>query len=215
MVREGGGSGMAPPGRTARRRGAERKSREERWSELVEVATQVFYEKGYEAASLQDIADRLGMLKGSLYYYIQTKEDLLYEVINGVHQGGLRNLKTLMSKDAGALERLREVVIGHVEYECENLVSTTVFLHELDALPPERRQEIVGEDHAYRGLLTELIEDGQAEGVIKEDVSPKLAALWILGSANWLYRWYVPGGEFTAREIGEQFADWVVRALAA
>src|SRR5690606_20295851 len=84
---------MAPPGRTARRRGAERKPREERWSELVKVATQVFYEKGYEAASLQDIADRLGMLKGSLYYYIQTKEDLLYEVINGVHQGGLRNLK--------------------------------------------------------------------------------------------------------------------------
>ncbi len=63
--------------------------REERWPELLEVATDVFSEKGCEAASLQDIAERLGMLKGSLYYYINSKEDLLYHVINDVHQEGL------------------------------------------------------------------------------------------------------------------------------
>ena len=74
-----------PPGRAQRRGGGERKPREERWSELIEVATDVFYAKGYDAASLQDIADRLGMLKGSLYYYIQSKEDLLYDVIKTVH----------------------------------------------------------------------------------------------------------------------------------
>jgi AcrR family transcriptional regulator len=205
---------MAPPGRAERRRGAERKPREERWSEIVQIATEVFYEKGYEAASLQDLADKLGMLKGSLYYYIQTKEDLLYEVINGVHQGGLDNLKSLASGEEGALERLRNVVVGHVEYECDHLIGTTVFLHELDALPAERRLEIIGEDHAYRGLLTELIETGQAEGVIRPDVVPKLAALWVLGSVNWAYRWFVPGGEFTPRAIGDHFADLIIRGLA-
>jgi len=74
-----------PVGRSARRSGGERKPREERWAQLIEVATRVFFEKGYDAASLQDIADRLGMLKGSLYYYIQSKEDLLFEVISTVH----------------------------------------------------------------------------------------------------------------------------------
>ena len=78
-----------PAGRSARRSGGERKPREERWAELIEVATEVFYEKGYDGASLQDIADRLGMPKGSLYYYIQSKEDLLFDVISSVHKDGL------------------------------------------------------------------------------------------------------------------------------
>src|SRR6195952_1565035 len=82
-----------PPGRAQRRGGGERKPREERWSELIEVATDVFYAKGYDAASLQDIADRLGMLKGSLYYYIQSKEDLLFDVISTVHQEGIASLR--------------------------------------------------------------------------------------------------------------------------
>jgi AcrR family transcriptional regulator len=77
-----------PPGRAQRRGGSERKPREERWSELIEVATDVFYAKGYDAASLQDIADRLGMFKGSLYYYIQSKEDLLYDVYRWFRTGG-------------------------------------------------------------------------------------------------------------------------------
>src|SRR6201990_3672250 len=74
-----------PPGRAQRRGGGARKPREERWSELIEVATDVFYAKGYDAASLQDIADRLGMLKGSLYYYIQSKEELLSDIIQTMH----------------------------------------------------------------------------------------------------------------------------------
>ena len=84
-----------PPGRAHRRGGGERKPREERWSELIEVATDVFYAKGYDAASLQDSADRLGMLKGSLYYYIRSKEDLLFDVIKAVHEEGLANIKSL------------------------------------------------------------------------------------------------------------------------
>jgi AcrR family transcriptional regulator len=203
-----------PPGRaSSRRRESERKPREERWSELIQVATEVFYERGYDAASLQEIAERLGMLKGSLYYYIQGKEDLLHEVVNGVYQGGVDNLKRLTAGEGNALERLREVVIGHVEYECAHLTGTSVFLHELDSLPEERRQQIIGDDHAYRVVLTDLLEAGQREGLIRTDIVPKLTALWILGSLNWVYRWYVPGGEFTPKHIGTQFADMIIRGL--
>ena len=110
-----------PPGRAQRRGGGERKPREERWSELIEVATDVFYAKGYDAASLQDIADRLGMLKGSLYYYIQSKEDLLYDVIKTVHEEGLANIESLAAGDGDAVERLRHVIIGHIDHECRNM----------------------------------------------------------------------------------------------
>ena len=138
-----------PPGRAQRRGGGERKPREERWSELIEVATDVFYAKGYDAASLQDIADRLGMLKGSLYYYIQSKEDLLYDVIKAVHEEGLANIESLAAGEGDPLERLRHVIIGHIEHECRNLTKTAVFLHELQALSPERQAEIVAANVPY------------------------------------------------------------------
>ena len=203
-----------PPGRAQRRGGGERKPREERWSELIEVATDVFYAKGYDAASLQDIADRLGMLKGSLYYYIQSKEDLLYDVIKTVHEEGLANIESLAAGEGDALERLRGVIIGHIDHECRNMTKTAVFLHELQALSPERQAEIIGDEHAYRRVFVALIEAGQQAGVIRAEVNSKLAALSILGSVNWVYRWFRQGGEFTAREIGEQFADLALRGIA-
>lgn len=203
-----------PPGRGPRRSGGDRKPREERWPELIEVATEVFYEKGYEAASLQGIASRLGILKGSLYYYIQSKEDLLFEVIKSVHQEGLANIESLAAGEGDALRRLRNVIIGHIDHECRNLKKTAVFLHELQALAPDRQAEILGGEHAYRRVFSDLITAGQKEGLIPDSLDPKLAALWILGSMNWVYRWFRPGGEFTARQIGEQFAEMAVHGLA-
>lgn len=204
-----------PVGRTQRRASGERKPREQRWAQLVEVATEVFFEKGYDAASLQDIADRLGMLKGSLYYYIQSKEDLLYELISEVHKAGLANIKTLAAQPGHALERLHMVVVGHVEHVCRNLTSTAVFLHELQALPRERQAEIIGAEGSYRGVFQELLIEGKADGLVRADLDVKVGALSILGSLNWMYRWFRPGGEFTPREIGEQFADLVVRSVAS
>jgi Tetracyclin repressor-like, C-terminal domain len=89
-----------------------------------------------------------------------------------------------------------------------------VFLHELQALAPERQAEIIGDEHAYRRVFVALIEAGQRDGLIRPEVNPKLAALSILGSVNWVYRWFRPGGEFTARQIGEQFADLALRGIA-
>src|SRR2546421_12664685 len=155
-----------PPGRAQRRGGGERKPREERWSELIEVATAVFYAKWYDAASLQDIADRLGMLKGSLYYYIQSKEALLYDVIKTVHEEGLANIESLAAGEGDALERLRSVIIGHIDHECRNMTKTAVFLHEVQELSPERHTEITGDEPAYERVFAGLIEAGQQDALI-------------------------------------------------
>ncbi|MHA6626391.1 TetR/AcrR family transcriptional regulator [Pseudonocardia sichuanensis] len=203
-----------PAGRSARRSGGERKPREERWAELIEVATQVFYEKGYDGASLQDIADRLGMLKGSLYYYIQSKEELLFDVISTVHRDGLAVIRARAEVEGDPLQRLENVIVGHVEHTCRNLVPTAVFLHELSALPPERRQEVLGSEHAYQGVFRDLIELAQKEGLVRADLDPRLGALTVLGSTNWVYRWFRPGGAFTPEKIGAQMAEIAIRGIA-
>lgn len=203
-----------PVGRSARRSGSERKPREERWVELVDAATQVFYEKGYDGASLQDIADRLGMLKGSLYYYIQSKEDLLFDVIHTVHQDGMAALQARTEVLGDPLHRLENAIVGHVEHLCRNLIPTAVFLHELDELPLERRQEILGSEHAYQGVFRELISEAQDQGLVRPDVDPRLAALAILGSTNWVYRWYRRGGTFNPKQIGVGMAAMAIRGIA-
>jgi AcrR family transcriptional regulator len=195
-------------------RTSERKPKEVRWQEIVEKATELFYEKGYQGSSLQDLADKIGILKGSIYYYIGSKEDLLDAVIGQVHEAGIRNIDSLAETEGNALERLRRVIVGHVVHMCANLVATTVFLHELDALSEERRNVILGSGHTYQQVFRGLIADGKKEGVIRQDVDERLAALSILGSLNWIHRWYREGAAFTPLDIGTQFADLHVRSVA-
>jgi TetR/AcrR family transcriptional regulator, cholesterol catabolism regulator len=199
-----------PAGRSERRAAGERKPREERWAQLLEVATQMFYEKGYEGASLQDIADRLGMLKGSLYYYIQSKEDLLFEVISEVYAV----VRAAAASDGDPLERLETTIRAHVEHACRNLVPTAVFLHELESLPTARREAILGSGHAYQGVFRDLVAEAQREGLARPDVDPRVAGLSILGSTNWVYRWFRPDGPSTPEEIGVQLAAMAVHGVA-
>ncbi|GAA4790365.1 TetR/AcrR family transcriptional regulator [Actinomycetospora chlora] len=203
-----------PAGRSERRTAGERKPREERWAQLLEVATQVFYEKGYDGASLQDIADRLGMLKGSLYYYIQSKEDLLFEVISEVHREGFAVVSSAAAGPGDPLDRLERTIRAHVEHACRNLVPTAVFLHELASLPTPRREAILGSGHAYQGVFRDLVAEARREGLVRDGVDPRVAGLSILGSTNWVYRWFRPDGPSTPEEIGVQLAAMAVHGVA-
>src|SRR5690348_10020612 len=84
---------------------------ESRWDEVLSVAAEVFGEKGYRAATLRDIASRLGMLKGSLYYYIDSKEDLLFEILRRSHLRGVEFVaETADIRAAAPAERLAHLI---------------------------------------------------------------------------------------------------------
>ena len=206
------GARGTPAGRSPRPT-RERKPREERWPELVKVATEVFYERGYDGASLQDIADRLGMLKGSLYYYIHTKEDLLFEVINAVYQEGSSAVRTAAELPGDPLERLERIIVAHVEQTCRNLTATAVYLHELNSLPTALRQKVDG--RSYQGVFLEVLEEAQEAGLLRGGVQPHLAVFWILGSTNWVYRWFHHDGQFTASMVASQFAELAINGVAS
>lgn len=208
------GQDRQPAGRSVRRTGGERKPREERWAQLLEVATQVFYEKGYDGASLQDIADRLGMLKGSLYYYIQSKEDLLFEVISDVHREGYAVVREAAEPPGDPIDRLGRTIRAHVEHECRHLVPTAVFLHELSSLPVERRESVLGAGHVYQGVFRDLVAEAAEQGLVRDDVDPRVAGLSILGSTNWVYRWFRPDGPSSPEQIGAQLAAMAVHGVA-
>lgn len=163
---------------------AGRRDQHSRRKGIIDAAAAIFQEKGYAATSIQDVADAVDILKGSLYYYIKSKDDLLFEVIQEVHQGGLANLEAGRNEEGNALERVRLFVTRHITYNGENLARMTVFFHDFRSLSPERRAVIVEERDLYEQHLRALVESGKAEGSVRPDVDPRMAAFSILGSID-------------------------------
>jgi AcrR family transcriptional regulator len=196
-----GAAGSSKDDRTGRRR------------EIIDAAARIFRDKGYAATSIQDVAEAVDILKGSLYYYIDSKDDLLFEVIQEVHQQGLTNLEEGKSASGDALERIHAFVIRHASFNAANLAQMTVFFNDFKALSEDRRQVIVEERDLYDEQLRALVVAGQAEGSVRSSVDPKLAAFWILGAMNWMYQWYRADGPQSLEEIAETFGQLAVNSL--
>lgn len=191
----------------------DRKPREERWAEILDVAAQVFSEKGYDATSLQEIASRTGILKGSIYYYINTKADLLAHLLRQAHETGLRNIEPIANGPGNAAERLAGMIRAHAEYVCTDRSRTAVFVHERKRLTSEQRKEFLGDEHVYRHLFQQVIEEGQREKLINPEIDPKLTALCLLGSLNSLYQWFRPNGEFSVTMISNHFVTSTLHGI--
>lgn len=185
-----------------------------RWAEIIEAAAVLFSGKGYAATSMQDVADAVGMLKGSLYYYIKTKDDLLFAVLNDVHERGLGSAAQLLESKLDPIGMVRAFVERHVLFTAHHHVSVTVFFQDFRALSEPRKEAILRERDSFESSLRSLIEAGQRADTICSDIDARLAARGILGMINWMYQWYKPGGRLRDGEIAKQIGDLVVHSLA-
>ena len=185
-----------------------------RYNEVLEAAARVFHKKGYRSTSIQDIAEEVGLLKGSLYYYIRSKDDLLYEIIEGVHADALENIASLDEVEGDALQKIRAFVTAHFAFNAANLTRMGIFFRDFRSLDPERRQTIVAARDSYEQRLRGLIRQGQAQGIVCGDIDATVAAVGIMGMLNWIYQWYVPTGAGSLDELASGFADFAVGGLA-
>lgn len=189
--------------------------REERVSEkkreILEAASRVFRRKGLHAAGMRDIAAELEMAVGNLYYYFRDKEDLLAFI----QQTTLTGLQSLAARVEAltlrADEKLWLLIAGHITLLNEVIPGSLAHL-EVEALGEERRRPIQEGRDAYERTFRRLIQEGAAAGVFHSS-DPKVAELAILGAANWSVKWFRPDGGKTAREIGRDMADLLVRGL--
>ena len=186
-----------------------------RRAEVLDAAARVFHEKGYNATTIQDIADEVGILKGSVYYYITSKEDVLFEVLEEAHEAAINTVLRAVETDADPLEKIRAFIATLARFNAENQVRMGVFLHDFTALSEPRRVQIVRARDRYDRLLRNLISDGQREGLIRADVDAKLAALAVMGMINTIYQWYRPSGGSRPQQIGSAYADLVVKGLSS
>jgi AcrR family transcriptional regulator len=183
--------------------------------QIIDAAARLFRERGYADTSVQDVATEIGLLKGSLYYYIDSKEDLLFRVLEDVHEDAKHILDDVGSMDAPPLDRLAAYVRGHVEFNLRNLAKVAVYYHDFALLAPERRAVIIEQRRQYGKFVVGLIEEAQRAGDVAPDVDPRVAAYSALGMVNWVYTWYRPVGEAAPEELANLIADIVVGGLRA
>jgi AcrR family transcriptional regulator len=181
---------------------------EQRWREVLNAAVEVFEENGYPSASLKDIAARVGMLKGSLYYYIDSKEDLLFDVMERSHRMGLALALEPPGQDSeDAVSRLEAFIRRWMQGVEDRRPDITIAESDLRFLSPERRGQIVAIRRRINQVVQEIIAAGIQEGVFDPELDQRLAAGTLFQMLNGSRLWRTP----TPAVPLPALIDWYVR----
>lgn len=202
----------AKPGRRQRKAPAA-SGRRNRSQEVYDAAVEVFYEKGFAAASVQDLADRVGVLKGSVYHYISSKDDLLTQIFDGAHSHAVRIMDEVMALNAPPLERLHEWFERHLRWQLEHVEEATIFFREWRFLTGDRRRVVLRRRDSYESFIRELIEACQDAGDVSRGLNLKYAVFFLLGGVNAVPEWYRRTGPDTPSRIATAYADMAVGLL--
>jgi TetR/AcrR family transcriptional regulator, cholesterol catabolism regulator len=159
-----------------------------RKSELTRQAARLFAEKGYHGTSIGDLAEAMGVQKGSLYAHIESKADLLWEVARD-GAAAFHEALDAVPDDVPALEKIRLSLRAHLRVVSEQLDVATVFVREWRYLVGERREQFVAERRRYEERFRALFQEGRELGDLRTDLDDGTATLLVLSAANWAYTW--------------------------
>lgn len=165
-----------------------------RRAELSRHAARLFAEKGYHGTSVGDLAQALGVQKGSLYAHIGGKQELLYEAMREGADAFHRGLDGI-PEELAVTERIRLALRAHLATVGDQLDVATIFVQEWRNLEGEHREEILAERRRYEDRIRALFREGRELGELRSDLDESVAALLFLSAANWAYTWLRPGAD--------------------
>ena len=187
---------------------------------IVDAAAAAFQERGYEATTLADVAEKLNTDRASLYYYFGSKEQLFREI---VREGAQRSIEVAEAiarkKDTPAKANLIEAFRAVMGSYSSTYPHMHVFLQEnfpsVHTIEDDWNAEARQWARRYYYAIRSIIQQGVDDGSFKLSLSVGLTTMGVLGTVNWAHRWYKPGGRLAAEDIGEGFADMILNGLAA
>jgi len=167
---------------------------------ILRVSSEVFAEQGFEATSVRDISRAAGVSLSGLYYYFESKQHLLYLIQSATFTFVLESLKARLTGITEPAERLRLLVLNHIEYFLTHPNEMKVLSHEEDALVDPYREKVQAIKRRYYAMAREIFEALTAEG-LAPGVNPRIAVLSLFGMMNWPYKWHKPGVDPDAQEL--------------
>jgi AcrR family transcriptional regulator len=192
-----------------------------RFSEILDYATEVFAEKGYEGASMRDLSRLSGMSLAGLYYYFDSKERLLYLIQKHTLTTIVDRLRARLKVSNDPEERIRIFVHNHVDYAVAKPKAMKVLSHEDEVLKDEHAAELSAIKREYYRICIAMVEDlakaeqlkRLAQNATNGGVSTRTAVMGLFGMMNWLYTWYKPRVDPDADTIARQISDIFLRGV--
>jgi AcrR family transcriptional regulator len=180
---------------------------------VLKAATRLFGERGYPSTSMRDIAEAVGILAGSLYSHISSKEAVLLQIVETGLDRYLAAVMPIVESDDPADVRLRRAITAHVEIVTGHLEESLVALHQWKFLSGENRKLIEAKRRAGSDAFARLLAEGIDSGVFKPVRDRDVTIAAILGTLNSVPDWYSPKGPATAPEIGDQLSELMLGGL--
>ncbi|MCS7212862.1 MAG: TetR/AcrR family transcriptional regulator [Candidatus Calescibacterium sp.] len=190
-----------------------RRYRKNRIPEILNVAARLFREKGFSATSIQDIAQEIGIEKGAIYYWIKSKDDILYQLIENEGERFIQNVSKIIDEEISPDKKLEKFMKKHIDVLTENVDKASVFFNEHRSLPKKWKSKIIQFRDKYESILRKIIEEGQKEGKIRKDIDAKIIGFAILGMINWVFHWFSKSGRYSSSEIGDAFWEIIYSGI--
>ena len=183
--------------------------------DIVSAAAKVFRTKGYHAATVRDIAEEVGILKGSLYHHFASKEELLYLVVKEPIAQMYRAIAEIAAADLAATEKLRRAISAHLEAFDRHYPHLFVYLREREAVKRRFREMIGFSPKEYYRCWQQILHEGVENGEFRSDFDIQITSYGLLGMLNWSCEWYDPQGRLSIQEVAEEFTALALASLAA
>src|SRR5689334_7270429 len=180
---------------------------------LLDVATRLFAEKGFEGTSVQEIVAAAGVTKGAMYHYFSSKDDLLYEIYHRVLSLQMKRLESFAGASGTVEERLRGAATDVIETSLLHMDDLKVFFHSLHLLPAGRRAAVRAERRRYHDLFRALVEEGQETGAFRADIPADIAVQYFLSALNLIGTWYHPGGRLRSEAVSDAYVELLFSGL--
>ena len=186
-----------------------------RLAEILDYATEVFAEKGYEGASMRDLSRLSGISLAGLYYYFESKEKLLYIIQQHTFTTIVDRLRERLAASSDPEERVRIFVCNHVEYAVAKTKAMKVLSHEDDVLKNSYGAELAAIKREYYRICVGLVDDlVKAEG-LKSVIGTRTAVMGLFGMINWVYTWYNPKVDPDADVLAREFSNIFLQGVRA
>lgn len=183
-------------------------------ADVVAAAGRLFAERGYHGTSMRDLGKELGLLGSSLYSHVESKQDLLVEVVEEGARLFEESAARALQSEATAAEDMNRLISGHVDVVLDNVDISRTFLNEARMLDADHRTRVVEARDHYEKAFRSVLRRGVVDGSFRPDLDPKTTSIFILSVLNAIERWYDPKGPLDRHQLVDQMTRFVAAALS-
>jgi TetR/AcrR family transcriptional regulator, cholesterol catabolism regulator len=189
----------------------------ERRQRLLDTAAAVIKEKGLEATSVNDIAERLGTDRASVYYYYGSKQEIFLALVRHAVEEVVVVAESIAAVEESSTVRLKRLLRAALDaYERHYPIMFLYIQEDMRRVPgdgSEAGAQLQELGRRYEAALGKITRDGISAGEFREDLDDSVLKFAILGAMNWTHRWFLPGERLTGAEVGEAFADYFLQGI--